>query len=100
MDDSFLFTYDGNIYYTSKKYIVNWNDKRDKYNKEEFNYFDNINEKLIQIYVGENAELNLSITDLKNHKKEYEVKKPISFICSKGKITIFCDGSIDKYRTE
>ncbi len=64
------------------------------------NYFDTKNDKLIQIDINADTELELSIVDLKTRKEEYAVSNPVSFECKKGLITIYGDGFIEEYRTE
>ena len=54
------------------------------------------NDKLIQIDINADTELELSIVDLKTRKEEYAVSNPVSFECKKGLITIYGDGFIEE----
>ena len=100
LEDSILFEYDSKIYVASREKIYNMENEGDSYIKKNVNYFDKKNDKLIQIDINADTELELSIVDLKTRKEEYAVSNPVSFECKKGLITIYGDGFIEEYRTE
>lgn len=93
-----LFYCNSNIYAMSNSKIYNLDSEDENYDRCDYNYFDSINNILIQISPNTQTGLNLFVTDLKTGEREVAATQPVSYEVKEGELVIYCEGEIVNYK--
>lgn len=86
-----IYSFKGNLYYSTIDKIIC---DKDYFSKGALNYFDDLNNKLIQLYVDKEGTLLLELVDISTKSVIKKCENVIDFRVSKGKIIIYCHGEI------